>query len=423
MHANNIVNTKKWLKWALAGAVTAAALWLSFRQVEWGAVRAAFARANYWWVLAAVANTVFTVYALGWRWKLLLRRGELSQKRERERAAFKDNALKEIDANAKPGAQSGNPGGAGQPGLWDAEYVRMAGAAEKARIGGGVGAGLESRGRRPAEDPEDPTSARRAGRSRTLATGNLFRYNLVGQYVNILMPGRLGELARAWLASRESGISGGYVLGTVAVEKALDFFVFTALWVAVPAVFAVKERVRGYGTALILCAAGVGAMAVVAFSPGTVVRAVRAASRLIPRRFRERLLGFAERGADAFGSLRRPGTLAALGGFTLAFVAGQALTNWLVFRAFGMGLSFWAALLVLLAVQVGNLPPSVPGKVGIFEYAVVLALGAFDVGRADALSYAIMLHVVAFGPRIVLGGALVPAALRKVRPSLFTFGK
>jgi len=56
-----------------------------------------------------------------------------------------------------------------------------------------------------------------------------------------------------------------------------------------------------------------------------------------------------------------------------------------------------------LAAQAGALPPSVPGRIGIFEYAVILALSAFGIAKNDALSYALMLHVVAYLPKILIG--------------------
>ncbi|MBU4329978.1 MAG: hypothetical protein KKB53_05665, partial [Acidobacteria bacterium] len=49
------------------------------------------------------------------------------------------------------------------------------------------------------------------------------------------------------------------------------------------------------------------------------------------------------------------------------------------------------------------LPPSAPGKVGIFQYAVILALGWFGVEKDAALAYGLVLHVTAFLPKIILG--------------------
>jgi len=73
---------------------------------------------------------------------------------------------------------------------------------------------------------------------------------------------------------------------------------------------------------------------------------------------------------------------------------------------------------VLLAVQAGNIPPSVPGKLGVFEYAVVLALSVFGVSKGMALSYGIMLHIVAYLPKIVLGMVYISSSKVTARYSL-----
>ena len=76
-----------------------------------------------------------------------------------------------------------------------------------------------------------------------------------------------------------------------------------------------------------------------------------------------------------------------------------------MFRALGLDLPVVAALLVLAVVQLGTAVPSTPGKVGVFQYLSVLALGPFGVGQGVALSYGILLHLVSYAPPIVLGGA------------------
>jgi uncharacterized protein (TIRG00374 family) len=79
------------------------------------------------------------------------------------------------------------------------------------------------------------------------------------------------------------------------------------------------------------------------------------------------------------------------------------LTNYFLFLAFGLDLSVWVALFLILALQVGSLPPSSPGKVGVFEYTVILALAVFAVPKSEALSYGLMLHAVSYLPKILFG--------------------
>ncbi len=303
----------KWLKVLLGLVITALALWLSFRKLDFRVLKEALIRVRLVWVAVGLALSMFTVYALGWRWQILLR----------------------------PAGQA--------------------------------------------------------------PMGSLFRLNIVSQYANIVVPARLGEVARIYLASREFRIPGAYVTGTVVIEKFLDFFVFVALWVTVPAGFALSAKFRGYGIAVVLGILTLGLMVAVVLRPAIFLRILEYAVRLLPRRFRARFTDFFRRSLEAFRLLRNPATLLTLFLLSLVFVVGQVVTNLVLFWAFRMSLSFWAALFVLLAAQVANIPPSAPGKIGVFEYAIILALSVFAVPRGEALSYGLMLHVVAFLPKILLG--------------------
>lgn len=304
---------KKWLKIILSICITALALWLSFRKLDWQALKEAFVQVNFFWVFLGLVNTIFIIYALGWRWRLLL-----------------------------------NPQG-------------------------------------------------------KIPLINLFRLNVISQYTNIIMPARLGEIVRAYLTSRHHRVPGGYVMGTIAIEKVLDFFVFIALWISIPAFFAIEREVKGYKISLFFCILAAFFLALFVLRPKIFFNWIRFLSKFLPGKIRKSSQDFFEKGLEAFGLLKSAKTLVALVTLTFAFVGGQVLTNFFLFKAFDLRLSFWAGLLVLLAVQVGNIPPSVPGKIGIFEYAVILALSAFSISKSQALSYGIMLHLVAYLPKILLG--------------------
>jgi len=235
----------------------------------------------------------------------------------------------------------------------------------------------------------------------------LFRLNIVGQYVNILMPWRVGEVARAYLASKQSQASAAFVMGTVAVEKILDFLVFVVFWLIAPVFLTAGQSAGGHRTALIFFVLGAGILVIFAFWPQGFLKHLARLARLLPARIARPALQFISEGLEAFGQLKSPKLLLAFGAITLGLIFGQVLTNLFVFRAFGIGLSLWPALLVLMAVQAGNIPPSVPGKIGVFEYAVILALSVFRLPREQALSYAIMLHAVAYIPKIVLGAVFI----------------
>ena len=51
----------------------------------------------------------------------------------------------------------------------------------------------------------------------------------------------------------------------------------------------------------------------------------------------------------------------------------------------------------------GPLVPSSPGKVGVFQELCILALALFAVDKSIALTYGILLYLVAYGPPVILG--------------------
>jgi glycosyltransferase 2 family protein len=303
----------RWLHPVLGIAVTALALWLTFRDISWPILWSSLRRIDPWWTLLAFIVPLIAVFMLGFRWRLLL-------------------------------------------------------------------------------DAQPPPTLR-----------HLFRLNIIGQFANILMPARLGDVVRIYLGSRQMGLSAARITGTVVIEKGLDLIIFVALWAAVPPLLTLKEGLKGTGIALWLSLGVILIIALLTWQRGMVLKAARQAARLLPRRFRIRFVEILERGLEPFTLFRDTRKILILAGLTLIILLGTVLTNYILFRAFDLPLSFGAALVVFLALQIASLPPSVPGKVGIFQYAVILALGWFGVDKDIALAYGLVLHVAAFLPKIILG--------------------
>jgi len=69
-----------------------------------------------------------------------------------------------------------------------------------------------------------------------------------------------------------------------------------------------------------------------------------------------------------------------------------------------------AGLLVVIAVGLAMILPSPPAALGVFEGATVVAVQAYDVPHADALSFGLVLHALNFLPFIAIAAA--GAALR-----------
>ena len=101
---------------------------------------------------------------------------------------------------------------------------------------------------------------------------------------------------------------------------------------------------------------------------------------------------------------------------TVASWVVLSCSYWILMQAFSLDLPFVAGLLVTVTINMGLVLPSSPAAIGVFEAATVIALKAFDIPQAQALSYAVVLHLLNLVPFLVAGAVLLgPAALRRRR--------
>ena len=227
---------------------------------------------------------------------------------------------------------------------------------------------------------------------------------LIGQMLNIVVPARLGEVARIYFMGRLEGRSRARTLGTIAVEKWLDILMLFLLVLVVPLFVSLPQWFQDSRATLALFALAFFAIAVLAsYSKGQLLRVVEFVSRLLPMSWRARVHRATSLALDSFDVLRSPWVGLQLQGWSLLIWGLGILTNYVIFLAVGLSLPFTAAIFLLAVLQVGVAIPSAPGKVGVFHYLCVLALATFGVEKGAALAYAVLLYFVVFGPPSILG--------------------
>ena len=236
---------------------------------------------------------------------------------------------------------------------------------------------------------------------------------MLGVAVNNLVPFRAGEAARILALGRRAGTSRVESLATVALERVLDVFcLLVLLFVALP----LLPDVTWIGGAAVLAAvlaAGLAGAAIAFAVWGD--RPLHFVARLfgrLPFVDEDQIEHAGHSLTRGFAGLRHPGI--AFAGFfwtTLSWLV-TTISFWLLTFAFHLDLPVDAGLLVLAAVGLSLVLPAAPGALGVFEAAVVLALDAYDVPRAEALSYAFVLHALNFFPYLIAGAI----ALRFTRP-------
>ena len=243
---------------------------------------------------------------------------------------------------------------------------------------------------------------------------------LVGIFVNSILPARAGEAARVVVLNQQEGTSRVEAVGTVVLERALDVVcLLLLLFVISPWL----PQVSWLLPAAILGAVVAVGLAVVAWVLARFGdRPLRAALRPLARlRFVDatRVDRAGANLAQGFAGLRDWRLLAAALVLTTFSWLWLSLSMWFVLRAFELGLSPVAGVLVAVAVNLGMILPSSPAAVGVFEAATLVALSAYGVPKEEALGTALVAHVLNFLPFIIVGLLVLhahAASLRRAEP-------
>jgi len=246
----------------------------------------------------------------------------------------------------------------------------------------------------------------------------------IGLMVNAFLPARLGEFARAYLMGEAEADSKIYVLGTIVLEKVVDLLFLLLslfmllLWMRLPEWLIGLAR----GTALILLILVISLIFLL-WKKELLLNLLEKTSRILPPRWQEWLVRQARYGLSSLDVIRKPRLMIGLFGWSLIIWVLSTMTNTLVFLAMKLSMPIWVSLLLLVVLQVGTAVPSSPGRIGVFQYLVVLCLSLIALDKNVALGYSIALYLVVYISIALLGvwglwhekitwGRLTHAALR-----------
>jgi hypothetical protein len=235
--------------------------------------------------------------------------------------------------------------------------------------------------------------------------------SLVCLGVNNLLPAKLGEVAKALYLRQRGAMPLGEAAVIVGWERFFDLNVLVLM--ALAGAYPYLHDTLLVPVALALVAAWGVAWGVLRF--GTPVRA--AIARLPWARARAFLYDVHEHLDTRMvrGILVTCALLSAL--VWLLYAAG----SWLVLAwVFDLGLTAGQVLVVFVVAASGMAVPSSPGALGVYEAAVVLALGWFGVAPEQALAAALVMHAIQYLPTTLLALAVLARSglrLDRLRPT------
>jgi len=245
-----------------------------------------------------------------------------------------------------------------------------------------------------------------AATSRPQPLGPLFSASAIGFMANMVLPLRVGEFIRPYLASRSTGVPLSTVLATAVIERVLDLLtlVVFGLYVITQADVPPIVRQLTMVAAVVMVVALAGVLAIQSQRARLVPRLDALWARL-PEKLGSTLIAVEHDFLDGMEVIGNP----------LVFVKALAwsLYVWLVIAAgfaFGfpatsididlVGGGITTTTIVALVVSV----PGAPGFVGQFEYGCKLALEQiYGIDGARAVTFAIVTHAAQFATQVGLG--------------------
>ena len=216
-----------------------------------------------------------------------------------------------------------------------------------------------------------------------------YALTVVGYMGNNALPARAGDILKAVLTSRRTGIAKRDSFGDLVAERALDAFALVAIFVVV--VLAGNLPLGLSPLTIGIIAAVLAVIGIGAYIAAPRVRGLVAAL-LAPTRA---LLS--ARGAALFAL-----------SIVLWLVEGSVYA--ILGRVAGIHLSLSDGLYVMALANVAAMIPAAPGYVGTFDAAVLLGVRLAGAGHASvALPYVVLVRFVLFVPITLVGLALLIA--------------
>lgn len=250
-----------------------------------------------------------------------------------------------------------------------------------------------------------------------LPMGPLYRATAVGFMAINIFPLRMGELIRPWVLARESGVRGSAALGTLVLERAIDFTVLAAIGAIVLSAHtqALPAWVRtgGIAFAALSSVPFLLAWALRRNEQGTLALLSRVVG-ILPARVAERALDVVTEVCRGLNALRGKRTVLSIVGWSVflwAFLFAAPFGLGLL--AFGIDLDPGRAALAtyttLVFTALAIAAPSAPGFVGVYHFACRESLALFGVPPAVAVAYGTAMHLFFWFPVTFAG---IQAALR-----------
>jgi phosphatidylinositol alpha-mannosyltransferase len=236
----------------------------------------------------------------------------------------------------------------------------------------------------------------------------------IGVLMNVSLPARIGEPARALVVARRAGRPRDYLpvaLGTVVSQTFLNLIALAGLGAVM---FSSVNLFAGHEDALLVTAIAPAVLLLLVLLAPVLLRHGGPDSRFARlHALLAQVRAAMARVRDGLTVFRHPRLGFAATAFQLGAWALQWLSCYLLLIALGLShqAGIGAAAAVLFAVNITAVLPATPGNLGVFQAATAAVLHAgWHVGLGTGVAYGVILQAVEVTTAIVMG---MPALLRE----------
>ncbi|MFQ3566481.1 MAG: lysylphosphatidylglycerol synthase transmembrane domain-containing protein [Aggregatilineales bacterium] len=240
-----------------------------------------------------------------------------------------------------------------------------------------------------------------------LPLGRAFNILNISYLVNGILPLRIGEVARMYLASQgQPSVPVLKSASTIIVERLLD--VLAVLVIAALALTGGPLPPEVRSAALFfapLAVAGFFMLVFLASQRALALRLLRAAQARISLLKRFDLVTWLNNFLDGLSPLTKPTALRNAVAWTAISWMFSLASGYVLMFAFFDQASWAATNLFTAAASFAVAVPAVPGNLGTYELSILLALGAMGYGEpaSTATAFALVVHGVNLGINAILG--------------------
>jgi uncharacterized protein (TIRG00374 family) len=231
-----------------------------------------------------------------------------------------------------------------------------------------------------------------------MTVGGLTEIIYISWFVNCVVPAKLGDLYRAYLAKLWVHVSWTKTVGTILAERVIDVLVLSAM-LAGSAFIIFHNRLGHVSTILIL---GVGLSVVGVLALAAMKAFSERIHRLLPERFLHRYVAFEE------GTLHSFQRLPILLALTVVIWLFEGVLIQMVFSSLGISAHvsstpFFPMLFFALATAVLTTLPFTPGGLGLVEAGLLSIMVYFGIPTQEATVVVLFDRILSYLSVAVLG--------------------